>query len=229
MLIHNDALALAPAAGQTDRLLTGEEHLQPVFVDVQLHLVPGELMRYGVLVSAPRKQAGLGDTYLVLGVGRQWLCGEDVAFWYQDHRTERRVDEKLSAAAFIGRLVMHIPKKHSRMVHRYGLYRRNKGALSKALGNLLPKRQLTLFATDQPNRKTWQERATESFGENPLKCPDCEAEMILWEVWHPEKGFLYHIFHEDETPMGRRFKRNAKGQLGRRRNPVSRQQTGCVA
>ncbi len=155
--------------------------------------------------------------------------GQDVAFWYQDHRTERRVDEKLSAAAFIGRLVMHIPKKHSRMVHRYGLYRRNKGALSKALGNLLPKRQLTLFATDQPNRKTWQERATESFGENPLKCPDCGAEMILWEVWHPEKGFLYHIFHEDETPMGRRFKRNVKGQLGRRRNPVSRQQTGCVA
>lgn len=155
--------------------------------------------------------------------------GKHVEFWYQDHRTERGVEEKLSAEAFIGRLVMHIPKKHGRMVHRYGLYRRNKGALSKALGNLLPKRQLTLFATKRSNRKTWKERATESFGESPVKCPHCGNEMILWEVWHPEKGFLYHVFHEERTSIGRRLGQHAQERVGRRQGSVRGRRTGCVA
>lgn len=156
--------------------------------------------------------------------------GKMVDFWYEDHRTERRVDESLPVEEFIGRLVMHIPKKHSRMVHHYGLYRRNKGQLARSLGGLLPKRQLTLFATERLDRKTWRERATESFGKDPVVCPHCGKEMELWEVWHPEKGFLYHIFHEDKTPIGRRMRRNAQGRLGGRlRDPVSGRQAGCVA
>jgi hypothetical protein len=155
--------------------------------------------------------------------------GKRVDFWYVDHRTHKRVDESLSAEEFISRLVMHIPKKHSRMVHRYGLYRRNKGALSKALGTLLPKRQLTLFTTKHPNRKTWKERATESFGENPVQCSHCGNEMILWEVWHPEKGFLYHVFHEERTPLGRRWGEYAQERVGRRQGSVRGGRTGCVA
>lgn len=155
--------------------------------------------------------------------------GKRVDFWYEDHRTERRVDESLPVEEFIGRLAMHIPKKHSRMVHRYGLYRRNKGQLSKSLGGLLPKRQLTLFATNRLDRKTWRERASESFGKDPVKCPHCGQEMELWEIWHPEKGFLYHVFHEEKTPIGRRLKRNAQGSLGRRRAPFPGEQPGCVA
>lgn len=155
--------------------------------------------------------------------------GQRVDFWYEDHRTDRRVEESLPVAEFIGRLVMHIPKKHSRMVHRYGLYRRNKGKLAESLGGLLPKRQLTLFRTNRLDRKTWRERATESFGKDPVQCPHCGEEMELWEVWHPEKGFLYHIFHEDKTPIGRRLRWNAQRRVGRRRGPVSGQQTGSVA
>lgn len=130
--------------------------------------------------------------------------GKRVDFWYQAHRTERRVEESVPVAEFIGRLVMHIPKKHSRMVHRYDLYRRHKGKLSQSLGGLLPKRQLTLFSADRLDRKTWRERATESFGSDPVICPHCANEMELWEVWH---HFLYHCLHEDETPIGGRMRR----------------------
>lgn len=157
--------------------------------------------------------------------------GKRVDFWYADHRTERRVDESVPVEEFIGRLVMHIPKKHSRMVHRYGLYRRNKGKLAQSLGGLLPKRQLTLLETKRLDRKTWRERAASSFGEDPVICPHCGSEMELWEVWHPEKGFLYHIFHEDETPLGRQMRRYGHGRLeGRRRTGAVRgRQTNRVA
>lgn len=144
--------------------------------------------------------------------------GKQVDFWYVDHRTDRKIDESISAEEFIGRLIMHIPKKHSRMVHRYGLYRRNRGKLPESLGYIRPKKQLTNRVA---SKTTWRERAKESFGKDPIECPHCGSEMELWEIWHPDKGFLYHILHEEETPLGRRWRRNVERRMG---DPLSEQQ-----
>jgi hypothetical protein len=50
--------------------------------------------------------------------------GKSVRFWDEDHKTKKRKEITLLVMQFIGRLIMHIPKKHFKMTRRYGLYRR---------------------------------------------------------------------------------------------------------
>ncbi len=57
--------------------------------------------------------------------------GEIVKFWYEDHTTGEIVESELPALDFIGKLIMHIPKKYFKIVRRYGLYRRDLNKLSK--------------------------------------------------------------------------------------------------
>lgn len=49
-----------------------------------------------------------------------------VHYWYEDHRTGKRVDVVSPVMKFIYDLVQHIPPKHFRMVGRYSLYSRGK-------------------------------------------------------------------------------------------------------
>ena len=50
--------------------------------------------------------------------------GEIVHYWYEDHRTGKRVDKKFLFINLYLKLLQHIPPKHFRMVGRYGLYSR---------------------------------------------------------------------------------------------------------
>src|SRR5699024_4280717 len=52
--------------------------------------------------------------------------GDWVYFWYEDHRTGKRIDKKVPVYRFIYLILQHIPPKHFRMVSRYGLYSRKK-------------------------------------------------------------------------------------------------------
>jgi len=47
--------------------------------------------------------------------------GKRVRFWYEDHKTHQRKEEEMEVLKFIGRLTSHIPKKHFKMVRRYGV------------------------------------------------------------------------------------------------------------
>ena len=60
--------------------------------------------------------------------------GEYVTFSYEDLKSQKTKYEKLRAEEFIGRLVMHIPKKHFQMVRRYGFYGR---CISKVVKKVL--------------------------------------------------------------------------------------------
>jgi hypothetical protein len=129
--------------------------------------------------------------------------GEKVKFWYKDHETEEIVELSLPVMQFIGRLVMHIPKKYFRLVRRYGLYRRgfNKRAQKIiCLWRYMKKRQLRLIMKWKKVRsKKWRERIIDSFGEDPIKCKNCGREMILWEIWSPRYDFIYHVYHTDKN------------------------------
>jgi hypothetical protein len=118
--------------------------------------------------------------------------GETVTFSYEDHETGETKSEKLPVLQFIGRLVMHIPKKGYQMVKRYGLYaRRIRPAFRKAL-ELLRRAKQQLFSFFSKHI-TWRQRIIDSFRKDPLVCPICGAEMELWFIWHPEYGVLYDI------------------------------------
>lgn len=36
-----------------------------------------------------------------------------------------------------------------------------------------------------------------SFKIDPFKCPRCNSELILYEVWHPKYGAVYNIFRDE--------------------------------
>jgi hypothetical protein len=52
--------------------------------------------------------------------------GKYVQYWYREHPTDRKVYVKLSAFAFIARLIQHIPAKGLKLICHYGLYARCK-------------------------------------------------------------------------------------------------------
>ncbi len=122
--------------------------------------------------------------------------GETVKFWYEDHATGEVIERELQVLEFIGKIIMHIPKKNFKMVRRYGLYRRDLNKLSKKTVELQvyykgrPKEKV------ETEKKTWKQRIIESFGKNPLKCPKCGKEMELWEIWNEKSGMIFHIFDE---------------------------------
>jgi hypothetical protein len=122
---------------------------------------------------------------------------ETVTFTYEDHETGETKSEILPVLQFIGRLVMHIPKKGYQMVKRYGLYARHiKPLFSKAL-ELMRKAKHLLFSFFS-TRETWRQRIIDRFQKDPLLCPKCGAEMELWFIWHPKYGILYDIITDNQ-------------------------------
>lgn len=117
-----------------------------------------------------------------------------VKFWYIDHRDEQRKEKEIDAYEFIGKLIMHIPKKHFKMVRRYGIYRRDINKLAQrvvGLYNFLKTKIKSKLKPTTTKKHTWKERLIQSFGKNPIRCPSCKCEMELWVIWHPRYGYIY--------------------------------------
>ena len=122
----------------------------------------------------------------------QGYDGKTVTFSYEDHETGETKLEKLPVLQFIGRLIMHIPKKGYQMVKRYGLYARHiKPVFKRALELARKAKQLVFNFFSR--RDTWRQRIIRRFQQDPLLCPICGAEMELWFIWHPEYGAIYDI------------------------------------
>ena len=119
--------------------------------------------------------------------------GQRVHYWDNDHKTQQRPEEEVSAFTFIGRMVQHmLPKGFHRM--RYdGLHapckaKKVKEGLTRlmvALGRLI--KGTYRLAVRHPSR----ERVLASTGREPLRCRRCGRDMLLWQVWHPRYGVVY--------------------------------------
>ena len=119
--------------------------------------------------------------------------GQRVRYWYNDHKTQQRQEEEVSALTFIGRMVQHMLPKGFHRIRYYGLHatckaKKVKGvltALMVALGRLI-KGTYRIVA-----HKTYRDRVLASTGRDPLRCARCGGEMMLWQVWHPRYGIVY--------------------------------------
>jgi hypothetical protein len=154
--------------------------------------------------------------------------GKTVLFWYEDHQSGERVELELPVLEFMGRLIMHIPKKHFRMVRRYGLYRRDKNAEAKkvvSFWNYVRTKRIKKSREKVAKRLNWKERMIKEFGRNPIACSKCEKEMELWEIWHPKYGYIYDM-SRDAPEVKEDEKRNGEG-LGIR-DPIRRRETGGI-
>ena len=156
--------------------------------------------------------------------------GEMVKFWYEDHKTGEVMERELRVLDFIGKIIMHIPKKNFKMVRRYGLYRRDLNKISKKSVELQLYYKGKSKVNTETGKKTWKQRIIDSFGKNPIKCPKCGKEMELWEIWNEKSGTIYHIFYELKT-LKEEPRQDAKKKEPVRHNSLRRSggdKTGCV-
>ena len=49
------------------------------------------------------------------------------------------------------------------------------------------------FINDGFKKISWRERIIRSFGKDPLLCPKCREEMLLWRIWHPKYGTIFEL------------------------------------
>ncbi len=128
--------------------------------------------------------------------------GERVHYWYEDHKSGKRVDKKVSVFRFIFEVLQHIPPKHFRMVGRYGLYSRRsyrKTAQVLSLHAFMRTRQIAFVLESKRRKKSYRQRMIDSFEEDPFECPHCKREMDLVGIWHSDYGWIYHYMQETET------------------------------
>jgi hypothetical protein len=150
--------------------------------------------------------------------------GKNIKFWYIDHTDHKRKEKELDALEFIGKLIMHIPKKHFKMVRRYGLYRRDINKLAQKVVGLYNYIKTKISSKLKPRvtrKRAWKERLIQNFGKNPLICPSCKSEMELWIIWHPRYGYIYNAY-TDLREVREENDGQKERDMGRRRSSVPR-------
>ena len=114
--------------------------------------------------------------------------GEQVTFFYEDHDGVRH-EQTWPVLAFIHGVVRHIPPKHFKMVHYFGLYAPRKAAQVQAL-----LQQLGQMLGRVVRRLDWRARIERDFGRDPLQCPRCgAADMELYSLTFRWQGQLKTI------------------------------------
>lgn len=126
--------------------------------------------------------------------------GEYVSYWYKDHKTGKIEHETIPADKFIGRMVQHILPKGFQRIRYYGFHSNPRYEQMRFLiQSILP-----VNAPDDPNgfrvlpRKKFRELFEETYGRDPMKCPNCGNTMELESIWHPKYGFILDVIHDNE-------------------------------
>lgn len=130
--------------------------------------------------------------------------GEEVTYWYRDHKTSTQKIETVDVLTFIKRMVQHILPKGFKRIRYYGLqatktFEKLKSLIGKALrliGRRVNRSYEIIFM------KKYRERYSDFWGKDPFICSVCGEEMLLWKIWHPKYGIIYDELEEGE----KRFK-----------------------
>lgn len=116
-----------------------------------------------------------------------------VTYYYDDHESGERKEERISAFEFIKRVIIHIAERGFKMIRYYGIYA-NKRKLKPKIMKMLNEK-LVEFAK---KHKSWRKRIQISFGHDPLKCPKCGLDMELTDIFYPGIGSVFRLIEERE-------------------------------
>ncbi len=119
--------------------------------------------------------------------------GKTVTYYYDDHKSGKRIEEKISVFEFMKRVIIHIANRGFKMIRYYGIYaqkRKNKCKVIKMLNEKL--------LEYHNNYKSWRKRIQLSFGHDPLECPKCKNEMVLTDICYPGIGSVMSLIHKRE-------------------------------
>jgi len=126
--------------------------------------------------------------------------GKSVRYWYRDHKTGQIEHETLPVLKFIGRMVQHILPKGFHRIRYYGLHGNVRyQKIREQLADIIPATR-----PDDPRgyrvlpTKPFAQRFFDSFGKDPLLCPQCNKPMSLELISHPRYGTIkeFLLFEE---------------------------------
>jgi hypothetical protein len=119
--------------------------------------------------------------------------GKRVTYHYRSHRTDRLEHETVDVATFIGRMVQHTVARGFKRIRYYGVQATKTFAKVKVIiqAALTKVEGVVKGAVKIIARLTYRQRYEQSTGRDPLVCPHCRHEMVVWHIWHPTYGIIY--------------------------------------
>ncbi len=132
--------------------------------------------------------------------------GQQVRYWYEDHKTQAIQHTSLPVRRFIGRMVQHILPPGFQRLRYFGLHSHTRyQSIREQLTTLCP-----TATTSDPRgyrvlpRPTFTSLFRATFGQEPLLCPRCRTPMEWELLYHPKYGILEEAeLFQDEQADGR--------------------------
>jgi len=119
--------------------------------------------------------------------------GNEVTYWYNDHKSKKKKVETVSVYTFIGRMVQHIFSKGFQRVRYFGLQAtKTFSKWSDAIKEGLKRTGRLVKGVYQVlSPKGYRERYMEVSGRDPMICNCCGSEMDIYKIWHPKYGVVF--------------------------------------
>jgi len=119
--------------------------------------------------------------------------GEEVAYWWRDHRSNKREYARIGVMLFIGRMAQHILPKGFQRIRYYGLHGTCKAVkVREFLNRLLKVAAQVIEGTYKVTaEKGYRGRIAKAFGVDPFLCKRCGTELELEQIYHPKYGVIY--------------------------------------
>ena len=121
-----------------------------------------------------------------------------VIYHYRSHTMKKVKKENVDVYTFIGRMIQHVMPKGFKRIRYYGVqatksFEKNVGIIKEAL---LKVKNVVKGAVKIIAQKKYRERYKDITGNDPLICRHCGEEMEIWEMWHPDYGYIYKGYEE---------------------------------
>ena len=97
---------------------------------------------------------------------------------YVDKTTNRKTEETFTVEEFIKGLVTHIPEQNFKIIRNSGIFS------NRTKGEKLPLARQALNMpkpTFRENKTTYRKMYYQAYGIDPLQCPKCKKEMLLYD------------------------------------------------
>jgi hypothetical protein len=120
---------------------------------------------------------------------------DSVHWYYDDHKTEERIDVHESGLELLKKMIIHIPDDHFRMVRYYGFYNNKEQELLNLLHEILnEKNKIHKDSVDRKNalksklnKFRFRTMCIDSYNRDVLKCK-CGSIMLYVDTYNPLKG-----------------------------------------
>lgn len=145
----------------------------------------------GFYVRAPElqfKSMEDGIRYIVRYTGKPVMAesriikleNDYITYWYQDHKTGKRVEVTEHVFQFIAKIIKHIPNENFKMVRYYGIYAAKNHQFRPFFQRIFRNERIQQLK----NQRLWRYSLMSTFHVDPLRC-ECGAVMMKEYSYFP--------------------------------------------